>query len=701
MSSINGIMSTAVTGLMAAQQGLHTVSDNVANANTPGYVRKVVNQSSLVSLGAGAGVNIDGIQRVTDRYLESASQTASAVSGKQGVLSEMLDRAQSLFGDPSSSDSFFSGLDATFNQFAALANDPSSALQRGQSLETLQSFLDNSSRIASSLSGLKDEADTRIQSDVGRANDLLVQIAKLNGDIRKAHIAGADSSGSENIQAQQISELSGLLDIQVNQSSDGGMTVRAPDGMLLADQAAGSLTYNKSTSASGFLTVTPANSGGQSFDAAFGGGEIAGLLQTRNAEVPDALNQLLQFVTGATNVLNAAHNANSTVPAPASLTGKDTGTDLPTAVGGFSGKTTVALLNGAGVLQHQVAIDFTAGTMSLDGGAGTAFTGANFLATLNGKLGANGSASFATGALTLSATTGGVAVVDDATTPSTKAGQGFSQFFGLNDLVTSASLNPNTGLAPGDAHGFTAGQQVTFRLAQDNGVRVRDVTFTVPAGATMANMVTALNATTTGVAPYGSFALDGNGRLNFSSATTPPVRLSVVSDSTARAVGGASMGQVFGLGTQGLVGAISGFSVKSAIYQNPNLLAAARVNLGAGANAALSLGDGSGALALSKAADQTTSFASAGALPAASLTLSRYASEFGGALGRKAASADTAKSSADAVKTEAESRLSSYEGVNMDEELVNLTKYQQAYNASARMITAANQMYDALLALIR
>ena len=161
------------------------------------------------------------------------------------------------------------------------------------------------------------------------------------------------------------------------------------------------------------------------------------------------------------------------------------------------------------------------------------------------------------------------------------------------------------------------------------------------------------------------------------------------------------MGQVFGLGTQGLVGAISGFSVKSAIYQNPNLLAAARVNLGAGANAALSLGDGSGALALSKAADQTTSFASAGALPAASLTLSRYASEFGGALGRKAASADTAKSSADAVKTEAESRLSSYEGVNMDEELVNLTKYQQAYNASARMITAANQMYDALLALIR
>ena len=53
-----------------------------------------------------------------------------------------------------------------------------------------------------------------------------------------------------------------------------------------------------------------------------------------------------------------------------------------------------------------------------------------------------------------------------------------------------------------------------------------------------------------------------------------------------------------------------------------------------------------------------------------------------------------------AIKTEADSRLSSYEGVNMDEELVNLTKYQQAFNASARMITAASQMYDTLLAMV-
>ena len=45
--SISTILSNAQTGLLASQIGIRTVSDNVANANTPGYVRKVVDQSSL------------------------------------------------------------------------------------------------------------------------------------------------------------------------------------------------------------------------------------------------------------------------------------------------------------------------------------------------------------------------------------------------------------------------------------------------------------------------------------------------------------------------------------------------------------------------------------------------------------------------------------------------------------------------------
>ena len=64
------------------------------------------------------------------------------------------------------------------------------------------------------------------------------------------------------------------------------------------------------------------------------------------------------------------------------------------------------------------------------------------------------------------------------------------------------------------------------------------------------------------------------------------------------------------------------------------------------------------------------------------------------------AAAETRKSSAESVATEANNRRQSVEGVNLDEELVNLTTYQQAFNASARMIQAVGDLYDVLLGIV-
>ena len=74
--SLTATLRTASSGLQAAQASLRTVSDNIANVNTPGYVRKAVDQQSLVVDGAGAGVKIAGVKRITDQYLQLASLTA-------------------------------------------------------------------------------------------------------------------------------------------------------------------------------------------------------------------------------------------------------------------------------------------------------------------------------------------------------------------------------------------------------------------------------------------------------------------------------------------------------------------------------------------------------------------------------------------------------------------------------------------------
>ena len=225
--SLSAILNSASSGLMAAQTSLRTVSDNIANVNTPGYVRRVTNQQQLVVAGGGAGVEITGIKRVTDQYLQLASLTAASDSSRWDVTSEFLDNAQGLFGDPSENGFFFDRLNEIFASFAGAADDPSSALLRTQAVSNIQDFLGEADRINTQINQLGETVDKQVASNVARANDLLTQISKLNTDISRAKLVNSDSSGSENIQAQLLDELSGLMNIKIDSRANGGVTVRS------------------------------------------------------------------------------------------------------------------------------------------------------------------------------------------------------------------------------------------------------------------------------------------------------------------------------------------------------------------------------------------------------------------------------------------------------------------------------------------
>jgi flagellar hook-associated protein 1 FlgK len=698
--SLTVTLKTATSGLMAAQTGLRAVSDNIANVNTAGYVRKTVEQRPVVVNGTGMGVEVTGITRVTDQYLQLASLTASSDSSRWDVFSQYLDNAQALYGDPSSDNFFFNRLDTAYSAFAAAADDPSSSLQRSQALSDVQDFLSEASRINTQINALGSTVDTRINADVSRANDLLGQINKLNADISRAHLIEQDASGSENIQSGLIDELATLVGIKVVQRPEGGVTIRSPEGVKLAGDGAATLTYVRTDSTKGYIAALPAGGTGSAQPIQLESGEIRGLLDLRNTKLPALSDQMGEFVSRAAEQLNAAHNAASAIPAPASLNGRNTGLDLPTAISGFSGQTTIALVNAAGVVQRRVDVDFTAGTMSLDGGAAAAFTPASFLADLNSNLGAMGSATFVDGVLSINATGGNGVAIDEGT--SMKAGRAFSHFFGLNDLVRSTAITSyETGLSPTDPHGFTPGDKITFAIAQADGKPVRDVTVTIPAGGQMSDLMTELNSTTNGVGLYGQFTLDANGGLTFKATQPVDGNLSVVVDGTARGLGGPSMSQLFGLGTIQRSGRANAFVVNQVLTADPTKLALGQLDLSVAAGTpALRAGDGRGALALAAAGDQVSNFKASGSLGDVAMTVSRYASEFGGSIGRDAAAADDRKQGAASVMGEATGRRQAVEGVNLDEELVRLQSYQQAFNASARMIQAASDLFEVLVKMV-
>jgi flagellar hook-associated protein 1 FlgK len=698
--SLGSITQSAASGLAAAQLGISTVSNNISNVNTPGYVRETVNQTSLALDGTGYGVATAGVTRAADQFLQNASLSAAADAGSATAISTSLDQAQSLLGDPSSTSGYFSEFNAVLGDMAQLANDPASAVNSTQAVEQVGQFLGQSQTIGQTLGQLTNQADNQISGDVTQVNTLLGEINDLNYSINQTASTGGDVSGAQNAQSALINQISSLMDVKVSSTPLGGVNILTSSGQTLVNsQGAATVTYQSGSSAASQLTISQPGGGAASSPLSLNSGEINGLMSLRNTTLPNLQSQFSEYVSQSVNALNAAHNASSAVPAPATLTGQSVGTDLPTAVSGFTGTTNVCIVGSNGQLQTQVQIDFDTGTMTV-GGASSSFTPATFLSTLNAALGSAGSASFSNGVLSISASAPGtgVAIAEDGSTPSSSGGRAFSDFFGLNNLISSsAPTNYQTGLNAADASPFTSGGTLTLRVSGANGGKIADIAVTVPAGGTVQNLLDSLNANVGGVGLYGQFSLDRNGTLTFAPTATGSATLSVVGDTTSSANGGASVSQLFGIGAAQQISRVNAYSVRSDIQANPLNLATAQVNLNAGTGEpVLAIGDGSGALAMAQAGSAQLNFAAAGGAGAITTSVNEYAAQFAGSLGALASSASTNSTNASAVQTEADSRRQSVEGVNLDQELINLTTYQQAYSSSARLITATKDMFTAL-----
>ncbi|CAN5135931.1 flagellar hook-associated protein FlgK [soil metagenome] len=707
--SLSSIFNIANSGLSTAQNQLRVVSDNVANVNTPGYVRKIADQVSLTTEGVGSGVEVARVRLATDRFLQAASMNAGAEASRQDVRYELYDRIQTLFGDPGGDSGFFSQIDGVFSTFASIAENPTSSPLRQEAIFKAQALFDESKRISGQIQSVREDADGRIQTGIAKANDLLGQIETLNVDIARATVNGGDASGAQTAQATLIGQLSDLMDIKVTQRTNGGVSIRTGSGLLLAGAGAAKLEYRSAGSVNADTTfddVWITEPGGQKRSLTDGlkSGEIKGLLELRDVEAPATAERLGELMSHVADELNRAHNANASVPAPTTLTGKNVGQSLTTALTGFAGTTTIAVTNPTtGAVTASAKIVFSGATLTINGVAADPTT---FLTTLNTQLGGAATASFTGGQLTLAATGGnGVAIGDDATSPSTKAGRGFSHYFGLNDLIsTDRTATYDVGLTGASLHGFTAGQTVSFRFGAADGTRLRDVSVAIPTGGgTVSELLTALNSPVTGVGRYGAFVLDPtSGGVTFKGNTDPAATVNVIQDTTTQVPSGVSLTELFGLGSGARSSRADGFSVRADIQSAPSKLALAQLNLSAAAGtSALSAGDGRGALGLADAGQRTTSFQAGGGSLGGSLSVSRYASDLSGDIGAKAADAKTRAASADAIRTEAKGRQTSYEGVNLDEELVNMTTYQQAFNASARLIQAAKDMYDVLLGMVQ
>jgi flagellar hook-associated protein 1 FlgK len=709
---LNGILSSALSALQTNQAALNVVSNNIANINTPGYAQRTVNEQPLVTGGQLAGVDIADVQRVVNQFLQQESLYAGAGSAQYTAQTGVYSQLNGLLGQPGDDTSLTSQLDAVSSALGSASLSPSSSTSQQSVVASLQSFASTVSGLSSSISNLQGQVDQQISSSIGTVNGLLSQINSLNQQILSTAASGnSGSSGLLDQRDQAVQSLSQLIGVRVSQQSNGELSISTQDGVnLVGNGTYGQLGYSSGAPAGSYgpitlqtiavSTDTPIGPA-QVLDPHLGSGQLQGLVQMRDGALANFQQEIGNFAQQAELAYNAQSNANAAFPPPQTLSGRNTGL-LATDSLGFTGQTTIAVADPNGNLVSRIDVNFSAGTLSVDGGAPASFsdTVGGFVSALNAALGSNGTASFANGQLSISASgSNGIVVQDSQSSPTSRGGTGFSQFFGLNDLFTSSVPSiAATGLSASDAGGFAAGGTMNFVLKGPNGEVGRQASVTLTGGMTIGDIVNALNTSFGGAA---TFSLGSNGALSMTpSSQFGGYQLNVASDSTQRGSTGMSFTELFGLGSQQAAALASGFSVNSAIAATPALLQSGQPSITASTQAGQQIvgaGDSSGLLALQSVNTGNQTFGAAGGLAAGTMSLDDYAGSFYQDVATSSQAAQSNATTQGDRLTQAQSLQSQVSGVNLDQQLSNMVMYQQAYSAGAHVMQVAQSLYDTLL----
>jgi flagellar hook-associated protein 1 len=704
--SIGAIIQNSYSGLATSQAALRTISHNIANVNTPGFARLQTQLSSVTLGGIGSGVRVAQITRAADRFLEQHALSATSDSVRAQVVADFQGRMQSLLGDPSAQSGIAGRINSIQSALGALALNPADLTHARAVVSEIQGFFDEAERVSADIGALRADASTQLADTVTTINGLLERVRVLNGQVIRARVTGGDETGAAEQRAQTLQELSQLVDISSAEQNDGSIHILTRSGQTLLDIGARRLDYaspgavgsDVNASAIKISTVNPQTGVVQASNAVLdteaSGGRVRALIDVRDKELPALQSSLGELTRVLANELNRAHNANSAAPAPPSLSGRQTGLgSLDRA--GFTGKTNFAVVNSQGILLAKTTIDFAS--------LGPSATITDVVTAINSGLGGAATAQFNNSVFSFASNSNatGVAVVEDSAQPGSRGGQGFSQFFGLNDLVRGAQpSNFDTGVVLGDAHGFGAGETLEFEVRDSNNRLLKSQTLTIT-GTNFSTLLNDLNAPG-GIGDAIQFGLDANGKLTTTprpGVNSPTIR--VVSDSTNRNGTGVTLSNFFGLGATVLTDGARGQNIRSDIASNASLLASSKVDIALPVgNFVLGRGDFRGASALQNVFSQSYSFGAAGGLAATQTSLANYTGAIIGDSAVRAAQAEQLAQDSQALATGATEQRDSAIGVNLDEELGNLLIFQTSYNASARMMSAAKELYDTLLSLV-
>jgi len=309
MGSLTSLIDIAQEALMADQEALNVTSNNVANQNTAGYTREVVNFQTLDSVTLsggtfGAGVTASATS-LRDRVLEQQVQQQTQTQAQTGALQSVLQQVENIFGLSSTSTSastttLGTGINSFFSALSALASDPSDTATRQSVLSAATTLAGDFNSAANQLSNVSSNLNQQVAGDVDQVNSLTAAVASLNAQITSLS-PNADAGTLEDQRQLAIAQLSQLVGLDQITNQQNGITLTTSNGAVLVS---GSQSFVLSTTQVGRTTHILGGVNGQDVTSGLTGGDLGGVLQARDEQLPIYASALDGLAYGIGTLVN-------------------------------------------------------------------------------------------------------------------------------------------------------------------------------------------------------------------------------------------------------------------------------------------------------------------------------------------------------------------------------------------------------------
>src|SRR4029077_13711612 len=326
-------LTSAVSGLRVTQSGLSLIAGNIANAETPGYVKKTATQVAAASGNLTIGVRLSSINRELDVYLQRQLRTETSGGAYASTRTDFFQRLQGILGQPGADNA----LETVFNNFVsaaqALSTSPDASAARYSLLTAGQTLAQHLNGMTADIQGLRSDAELGLADAVNQANDAMRQIAAINRQLGLTNVQDATTASLQDQRDLYIDQLSQLMDIKVVATDHNKINIFTRSGTQLVGDQASVMTFDAkgSLSANALWDADPAKRGagtisldsgaGSATDLiatnAFGSGKISALLEMRDHVLVDAQAQVDQIAAGMSRALSDRTIDGTALPAGA------------------------------------------------------------------------------------------------------------------------------------------------------------------------------------------------------------------------------------------------------------------------------------------------------------------------------------------------------------------------------------------------